>query len=177
MSYFRQEIPLVGWDDFLPDGGKIYMRPDLPKIEVKRGKTKYTITDLRLLHPIGVETLKQIVTIVANEPTDEVRFLIPIEQDDETIDIVADIVTGFSVDAKRRGGKYSGGRIVSGTTVEHCENGGRTITFHVVKEFAEDVYEAAQNNNSKSLDFYGLVMDYTDKQFDEMMEWIRENAQ
>lgn len=47
-------------------GLQLRMRPELPKIVVKRKGAKYTITDLRLLNESALNTLSQIVKITAN---------------------------------------------------------------------------------------------------------------
>lgn len=47
------------WTDMFPNA-EFYMSPKLPKIEFKKGKMKYKITDIRFLNEVAIDTFFQI---------------------------------------------------------------------------------------------------------------------
>ena len=161
--------------DLFPEGTKIHMMPKLPTIELKRGKAKYDISDVRLLHPAGVQTLLEIINIVAETQDTRISFAVPLDVDEETIDVVADIVMGYSVNAHYRDGDYESGCIVTGCDRAEHENGGRGITFHVVKDFAEFIHARAEKREGQTLNLVELMMDYADEQYENMKKWLEEH--
>ena len=169
MNYKRQEIDAGAFSNMMPDGAKVYIRPELPKVEYKVGNVKLKVTDLRLLHPAGVEALFAIIKHMCEvEGDEELTFSIPKDTDNETVDAVADIVTGFEYEAKFRRWSYECGCTVYGFRKEES-NGERTITFTYAKEFANFVYEYAKKHGTK-LSLVGILAEYANKRFKDMVK-------
>ena len=157
MKYSRTEINAGAFSDILPEGAMMYRRPELPKYEFKANKVKYTVSDLRLLHPKGVEAFESILKIVANTPDcKEVSFDVS-DLDEDTINIVTDILMGITY-AAAKGGKngfeINGTFLITGVARE-----GNIMTCQLVKEHAWAIFKYAHEKvrNNEPINFLDLV--------------------
>lgn len=153
-------------------GLQLRMRPELPKFVVKRNGAKYTITDLRLLNESAVNTLLQIVRIAANDRETEIAFAVPCDVTDKQLETTVDIVTGITIETKRGKSTFEMNSIVASATTKHLENGARTITFNVVKSFADYAYRKAHEGEMKVINFYDLLIGYADDEDAKLEEMI-----
>lgn len=174
MNSVKTFASLIG----LPENLKIRYQPELPKIKIKRGKATYTITDLRLLHPLGKEALISIFNGIISCEEYELSFVVPVDVDDETLEIVNDIVMGFSCDVKRRYSSFEGFRLVSGCTTEtNKTTGGRIVTYSVTPDFANFIRSYHQDNGNGTINLLTVVMDFADEQrlkFEEEIKKLHE---
>jgi hypothetical protein len=156
MKYSRTEMNADVFGSILPEGAMIYQKPELPKYEFKANKVKYTVSDLRLLHPSGVGAFESILKVVANTPDcKEISFDVSY-LDEDTINIVTDILMGITYTAKK-GGKngfeQSGIFLITG--VEREEN---IMTCHFIREHAKAIYMYAHENQKKQINIQDLVI-------------------
>ena len=178
MIYQRTEIDARHFMDIFPEGSKFYKIPELPKIEFKANKVKYSVTDIRLLNESAVYTFLNILNTVANEPdTEEVSFKIGDDTSEDTVDIITDILMGISYTAKK-GGKHgfeaSSSFLVTGVE-RHETEGCKTITFKLIKAHAQAIYEYAQEHEQPSL--YELVIAIEEKSREKIAEYVKEHEE
>ena len=174
MAYTRFEIEPGAFADILPEGAKLYKRPALPEIELKKGNVRITVSDVRLLHPSGVAALEETINQMANiQDLEEVRFDIPDDMDDDTLNIIIDIVSGYSFSAKYRNGDFEGGCLVTGSEVMRTSEGGGKLTFHAFREFARFVYQYAQDH--RNVDLISIIFLFVERHRAEINAWMRDN--
>ena len=173
MKYSRTEINADAFSDILPEGAMMYRRPELPKYEFKANKVKYTVSDLRLLHPQGIEAFESILRIVANTPDcKEVSFDVS-DLSEDTIEIVTDILLGITyhaVKSGKNGFEMGGNFLIIG--VSRKEN---IMTCQLAKPHAWAIFkyahEKARNNEPiKFLDLVCAVAESALESFKEVSE-------
>lgn len=157
----RQYINIELFKDLLPDGAKFYVRPEMPKIEFKRDGIKYKMSDFRLLHPLGVDAFKICLGAMLNNPdASGCRIECAEALDEETMDVIKDIVMGFSFEAEK-GGKHGfmvGSCVVGGVHEEETENGNQVLVFHFSDNFGKYAYEYNQAHKGETIRLEDLVV-------------------
>jgi len=172
MKYERVEINAGTLTDILPDGCKVYRRPELPKIEFKANKVTYKATDLRCLNETAVDCFIRILTEVCNNPDCEgVSFDVSgIEQD--KIDLISDIVTGIDF-SYHKGGRngYSGSScfLTSGTEYHESEEG-EILTFTLIQDHARAIYEYAKGKSE--INYFEAIIAVHNATFQDILEVI-----
>lgn len=162
------------------DASQLRMIPELPKIQLKRKKTIYTVPDIRLLHPFGWMMLEYIVekcvsfksVISGNEET--VSYSFPDDIDNETIEIVNDIVMGFSINAEYKDGSFTGAALICGFGVETDANGKKIVTYHVDKRIADFLRAKVKTSNASTINLITVCMDFADERYKEMRKWMKQ---
>ena len=172
MKYERIEINAMAFTDILPDGCKMYMRPELPKIEFKANKVTYKATDLRCLNENAVNCFIQVLTEVCNNPDcRNVGFDVSgVEQD--KIDLIGDIVSGIDYSYHKGGRKgYSGYScfLVSGTEYYETDKSA-TLTFNIIQEHARAIYEYAKGKSQ--INYFEAIIAVHEACFQDMLEAI-----
>ena len=178
MIYQRTEIDARHFMDIFPEGSKFYRIPELPKIKFKANKVQYSITDVRLLNENAVCTFLNILNTVANEPdTEEVTFKIEDDTNEDTVEIITDILMGISYTAKK-GGKHgfesSSSFLVTGVDRHEAEDY-KTITFKLIKDHAQAIYEYAQEH--EQLNLYELVIAIEEKSREQIAAYVKEHEE
>ena len=171
MKYVRQKI-----ENHFFEGMELYQKPDLPKFEFKKGKTTYTVTDLRCLNTLAVDVLMDILqTIISTPNCTEVSYDVSQLEEDER-NLVSDIVTAVDCSYKKRG--YSGQLcfLSNGVKIKETQDGKVILTFELIEENAETIYNYAQANMDKKggkfnyLDLAVAVIDESEKRMREALE-------
>lgn len=153
--------------DLMPKGSSLYMAPTLPTITYKKNGVEYTMTDLRYLNEAGVQAFRDCVEHAANDKTiKEVIFLIPDGMEKEKVEIVCDILLGFSIEAKKKGRKgwhYQGRFLVYGLRREKDKDGDRLIA-ELVPEAVEAIASIAREKGKVD------ITDAIERYIDEMRQ-------
>lgn len=160
-----REIEAGAFADMLPEGCKIIQSPSLPKEQFKKGRRKYEISDIRLLHPLGIEALAYILDAIRQDAsTTEVRIKSELDKNEE--DIVRSIVMGISYSAKERG-NYIGGCICYQTTVEEVGDIGndRILVFSLDGMLTKRLHKALMNNE-KEISYVDMMIAVCDDMLD-----------
>ena len=154
----------------LVDGGiKLYERSELPMIEFKKGGKKYKVTNLRYLNEFAVSTFIDILKTVCNVPdVDSASYNVTELQDDQ-ISLLFEIVSGISCGRKVRGHDSWIRFLVSGTRTKYTEDKKKILTFELIKDNAEIIYNYAQKQNGV-VDFYDLVVELIEENEKRMFE-------
>lgn len=178
MIYQRTEIDARHFMGIFPEGSKFYRIPELPKIKFKANKVQYSITDVRLLNENAVYTFLNILNTVANEPdTEEVTFKIEDDTNEDTVEIITDILMGISYTAKK-GGKHgfeSSSRFLVTGVERHEAEDYKTITFKLIKDHAQAIYEYAQEHEQPNL--YELVIAIEEKSREQIAAYVKEHEE
>ena len=149
----------------------------LPKVEFEVGGNKYKMTDVRLLHPYGVEVIKKCINTMLIEPDARECKFIAHELDDETIEIIKDIALGFGYDGKikskdKRTSRFIGSCIITGVITKDLENGNKELTFRFNYDFAKYACEYHQTHTG-SVNITNLI-DYVERgKNEEFMEYLK----
>lgn len=170
MKYDRQEINPVVFRDIIPDDVVMYMRPEMPSVEFKRKGVKYSMTDLRLLHPLGVEAFELCLNTMLNNPEIRECSIQCNDLDDNTIKIITDIVMGFQCTAKKGGkhGFFTGATPIYKTVCEKSENGNPIkMAFHITDSFARCVYKYRQSCKDTPINLCDIVASVCDHIWDD----------
>lgn len=160
-KYMRQEVDPGPLSYLLPEGGKMYKRPDIPKVQFKKDKINYSMTDFRLLHPLGLEAFKICLgAMIGIQDATECRIAIGTDMDDDTIDIIIDIVTGFEYEARKggRNGFYCCSSPVTGSEVEESEDGNKVLVFKFYEQFSKSVYEYSHMHKGGKITLAEIIM-------------------
>ena len=172
MKYFRHEIDPGSFSAFMPEGAKMYMRPEMPKIEFKEGKLKCRVTDLRLLNPLGCEAFERLLVAMVTAPeTGEAKMFASADVDEDTLSIIADIVTGFSYEVKRGGknGWSMDGSLAYSYSQTETENGGTEIVFTFNTETAQYMQDYAREHNN-TLNLFEMIPYIAERQHEDFLE-------
>ena len=159
MNY--QEYDHGAFIGLLPEGARLYKQPSLPVIAFKYNKVHYEITDLRLLHPLGVQAVELVINQMMNhENLEEVSVYVLKDISEDEIQIIIDIVMGYSWKAKK-GGKHgfeaAGVLLSTGSTWNENEDGTKTIKFQVIREHQKMMYEYAHSQQKHQLSIIDRV--------------------
>lgn len=132
------------------DNATICMTPELPKLEVKKDKIKYKITDLRYLNETAVEVFRMIMEIVMNTKNcEEVSFDITNIKKDTwriIVDIVCSIEYEYSKGGKN-GFRGSGRILISGASYTKKDNIA-IGTFYLFKNHVKYLYDYAKDRET-----------------------------
>lgn len=163
MKYYRQKLDAPMWfTDIFGESANLWIRPSLPKIEFKKGRTKYQVTDLRCLNESAVDTFMEILRQACNTPDLESVTFKSTDVERNRIDLIADIVSSIECKRKNGNGDSLFTFLVYGTDIKETENGGTLITFNLAKEHAKIVYEYAQKQNG-TVDYYDLIVAFIEE--------------
>lgn len=171
MGYKRKEIDAGIFSGLLPEGVKLFQQPELPKRTWKKGTAKYTITDIRLLHPVGVYIIEELLKTMCLTGKREMTFKIEEGFTEEALDIATDIAMGFCWDAKYRGGAFIGGKLVGCVTRGETEDGQKTITFKADPDDAQAAYEYFSEKDDENISLQELIIalcDASNNRFEEV---------
>lgn len=162
MKYSRQAIDAGVFADMMPDGAKLYQRPEMPMFRFNKDGVRYSVTDFRLLNPIGVRAFEICLNVMLNDQNaSECRIECSGDLGDDTIEIVKDIVLGFQYRAEK-GGKNGfklescGG--IAGVTTEIPEGGNKILAFHLGGNFRRYAFEYRQSHSDEAVKLLDLVM-------------------
>lgn len=164
-----REIEIGAFADILPEGCKIIKSPSLPKEKFKKGRRKYEITDIRLLHPLGIQALVYIIDAIKQDSsTMEVRIKSELDKNEE--DIVRTIVMWISYSAEERG-RGIGGGICYHTTVEEVDDIGndRILVFSLNERFTKSLHKVLMNNK-KEISYVDMMIAVCDDMLDNPVE-------
>lgn len=155
MKYERTKI--IGGLNMFP-GMELYMKPELPKIKFKKGRTTYEFTDLRCLNEAAVSLFFDIVGTVCNtENCKEVSYDVT-ELKEDRRHLYADILAGIEYRCKSRKHDTQGSFLCIGTRVHTDENGVIVQTFELIEENAKAIYDYAQSHKNEGvIEFHDLV--------------------
>lgn len=171
MKYSRTEIDASAFSSiFTLEGATFYQRPKLPKFEFRANKVDYTISDIRLLHPLGVQAVEKVLeTVMKTHDCEKVSICVE-ELDEDEISIVTDILMGMEYSAMKRGknGFEMGGIfLITGVSKK-----GDILTCYLAKPHAKAIYEYAQKNLKEGdpISFCGLACAVTESAINEFKE-------
>ena len=152
MKYERQKIVQSFWE-----GVTFWKRPELPKIELKKGRTTYKITDLRCLNELAVDTLMDVLRVVCGTPNcEEVSYDVTNVEEDK-VNLIADILSSVEWQYKKRGLNAMGLFLVTGSKGTTTKDGKKIITFLLEKENAEAIYNYAQAHKEQKNGVFNFV--------------------
>ncbi len=144
MKYERQKIANCFWE-----GATVWKRPELPKIEFKKGRTTYKITDLRCLNESAINTFMDVLRVVCGTPNcKEVSYDVTNLEEDK-VNLIDDILSSVEWEYKKRGCIAMGAFLVTGSKRETTEDGKRIITFLLAEENAEAIYNYSQTHKDE----------------------------
>ena len=151
-------------------GAQLYMHPELPMVEFMKGKVKYTVTDIRLLNQVGINVLDTIISYIADDPDDtEITFRTD-GVEENSIDVVRDIVMGirYKIEKKGRNGFSGDGNFLVSAMIR----GENEITFRCIKENAVMIHNYIENCQKKgeSVNYYAMIAEVADKSLADMRE-------
>ena len=152
------------------EGMKFYKRPDIPTITFKRGMVKHSMTDFRLLHPLAKEAFVVCVNEMLGGEISEccIRFAETVNED--TINIVADILMGFKFTADKGGknGYMTSICAVVGFRADVNEDGSTEVTFHLDRHFAKWASVYGSEHGHEKIALVDLCLYIADKFHNEM---------
>ena len=166
MKYERQKIVNCFWE-----GITLWKRPELPKIEFKKGRNTYKVTDVRCLNQVAVDIFVNILSIVCANQVEEVGYDVTQLKESE-INLISDILSGIECECKYRGCRIQTVFLVSGCRIKETKKGKKEIIFELVKENANAIYEYAQAHKEKNnvfgyLELALVVVDESKKRMQE----------
>lgn len=174
MAYRRDEIEAGAFAGLLPDGAKLYRRPQMPVVEFKHGGIKYSVTDFRLLHPYGVQAFEMCLNEMIKTPdAKECRIETTTEVDEDTVQKISDILLGFGFTAKKGGKKgFEIGSCVIGSISTTREGDKTVIIAHFADDFAKHVYEYGRLHPGEEITLSELVIYSVEEKHKDLEEWL-----
>lgn len=171
MDYKRTYVNNI-FENMIPNS-KVYMMPDLPKIEFKKGKIKYKITDIRFLNEVAIDTFFQIMQEAMTTPDcEEVSFIVTgIEE--SRLHLISDIVCAIEYEVKkcgRNGYGTSGYFLAMSSIYTKQKDGTEILTFGLLKDNAKYLYE--YGNGKEELNFFDAVMYVGNRYCEEMQSYL-----
>lgn len=160
-DYIRTKITDPYFNEIFK-GMKIYKIPDLPMIECKFKKYKISVTDLRLLHPLGLECIQYCLNTMLNNPDAETCRIsienIMIKDDTET-EIIVDIALGLKYKLIKSGSKgfRTFGCVITGVDKEIQDNRVTALVFHLNPEFSKSTYEYGKSHKGEKITIIDLI--------------------
>ena len=173
MNYERMKMKADKcWTDMFPNV-EFYMSPKLPKIEFKKGKIKYKITDIRFLNEVAIDTFFQIMQEAMTTPDcEEVSFIVTgIEE--SRLHLISDIVCAIEYEVKksgRNGYGTSGYFLAMSSRYTKQKDGTEILTFGLLKDNAKYLYE--YGNGKEELNFFDAVMYVGNRYCEEMQSYL-----
>ena len=132
-------MPMIDWNNIT-----FRETPKLPVMKWKRGKTTYTMTDIRYLRNDAVAVLFEIIKTVAVHPDMErMIFNAPDDMSDGELQAVIDIVTGIKFTEKTGRSQTESTFLCHGCLRIEAE-GKREVEFLLSKWQNEDIAEFAE---------------------------------
>ena len=125
------------------DNVKIVLSPEFPKITFRKDKIEYSITDIRYLNSVAINTLENILrnigTTEENNITDEMELELPESLGKDQIQIVIDVLLGIHYEMKKKGknGFFEGGTFLI-LGIWHTDN---KLTIQLNKDHAKYIRE------------------------------------
>jgi len=156
MKYKRQEIcdPCLS-ALFGNSGVKFFRRPDLPKVKFKKGRRVYTVTDLRCLNEQAVNVLIDILVHCANtQGCESVSYHVE-DIEKYELDLISDIVTAVEFEYRDKDRWSQSVFLASGTRKTEKANGEVILTFELIKEHADIIYNYALKHGS--VNYFDLI--------------------
>ena len=145
-------MPTIYWDNVT-----LRERPKLPVVKWKRGKTTYTMTDLRYLRQDAVAILFKIIKTVAIHPDMErMTFHVPDNMAEGELQTVIDIVTGIKF-TEKEGRHTSDSTFLCHGCLRSEYKGKREVEFLLSKWQNEDIAEFAEQTLDGRIDVRELV--------------------
>lgn len=176
MKYTRQKIDAGVFAGLLPEGGELYQQPELPKVEFKKDRITYSMTDFRLLHPLGVQAFQICINAMANTPdVKECEIVCDGDVGGDTFDIITDIVMGFSYEARKggRNGFSMASHVITGVTREQKEGENTKLVFRFGGDFPKSVFEYCNEHMSEAVTIADLVVYAVSKEQAELREAVK----
>lgn len=133
--------------DLMPEGAELYIASVLPTIEYKMNGVDYEIADLTLLHQGGKDAFLAILDRAANDENIEEVIFSTEGVEDEDIEIITDIVMGFTYKAEKKG--RNGWTMQGKYLVMGCERTDDTITFKLDKGAVKSIARLAKEKEGK----------------------------
>lgn len=136
-----------------PEGAKMHAKLNLPVLKFKRNKVEYTVTDLRPLNEKAISVFEMMLEAIAEDP--EIREITfdATGVEENTIDLIEDIITAMEVTARKKGKngyEISGYLIASGTRGEE-QQGKRTVTYELIADNVKPIYEIVKEKGHVSM--------------------------
>jgi len=159
-KYKRHEVDAGVFAEMLPEGAKLYERHKTPLLEFRQNRIKYKMTDFQLLHPLGVEAFRMCLGEMMSDPdAEECRIEVSEGVDDDTVEIIIDIVMGFEYQAEKGGknGFYIGSCVIPSMRCEE-QDGKKTLVFKFNGEFSRCAYDYAHMHAGENITLAGLVI-------------------
>jgi len=173
MNYERMKMKTAKcWTVTFPNV-EFYMSPKLPKIEFKKDKVKYKITDIRFLNEDAIATLFQIMQeAMTTTDCEEVSFIVTgIEESRRHL--ISDIVCAIEYEVKKCGrNEFRTFGCFLADTIKYIKQGDGTeiLTFGLRKDNAKYLYE--YGNDKKELNFFDAVMYVANRSCEEMQSYV-----
>lgn len=162
--YKHCEIDAGIFKHVLPEGAKLYMRPELPTVKFKHEKVTYTVTDVRLLNESAVQTFAEMLScVIADESiSDKITLLIPVGVDESTVDIITDIIMGISFSASKGGknGFYTSGAFLA----TGYDRSGQKLNVHLIPDNVLAIRDYYNTVKPEKLSLFDLVIAVAKKQ-------------
>lgn len=162
------EIDGGAFSDIVP-GATFRIRPELPEIRYKRGKTEYVFTDFRLLNPIFYAVICSIIERIKDDHVEDGTVSIPFSGFSiDAIKTIVDVVTAFKVHARKRGknGFESEGCFLT-YSANFCED---EVKFDIPEDRISIVKRMPE-----SLNLWELMEEIVDEQHERMREYCEKS--
>ena len=155
MKYTRREIDPGPFKDIMPQGARLYERPELPTIHGRIGQYDIKVTDLRCIRAEAEHVITLILKEMANFGGDESEFKVDTDNE-ELVDLVNDIITSFRAEITKRGKK---GWVVNVAPVYGVRRRGDVLTYELNQDFSAFMKRHA-SKESGTIDFIATAIEY-----------------
>ena len=157
MKYERQKIDS---SVFFGDEIQLHLAPSLPRIEFKKGRTTYSVTDLRCLNEAAVNIFMDILKQVCETPNLESVSYKSNGTDKDKVDLISDVLMGISCGRKSRAFDSELRFLVSGVQYITKQDGEEYITYELIKDNTKVIYEFAASEKELGhnvINYYDLA--------------------
>lgn len=176
MNYKRTYINNI-FEGIIPNS-KAYMMPDLPKIEFKRDKIKYKITDIRFLNETAVNVFFTIMETAMNtEDCEEVSIDIT-DVEEDNWDLISDIVENIRYEMSKGGknGFRHAGYFLTGLGSTYTKKDNTEIvTIRLRKDHAKYLYEFARDK--ETVDYIDAIIYVLNRDHEDTYKQILESME
>lgn len=127
-------------------------KPELPKIEIKKGKNLYSVPFITYLNENAIIVIDKIFSKIINENESSLVRVNYEKSDIEKVEIIADIVSSLIVFGKRKykNGFFAGIRfLVEGYTINKYKDDAAYVEFPLIKEQCEALRKYAEGIEGK----------------------------
>ena len=143
-------------------GAKCYIRPELPEIKFTKDKVNYSVTDIRVLNEMAVDTfIRCVQTAIWDRDAEKAKFTVGKDITQMQLDLVSDIVTGIKWSSKKGGKKgfyQFGGFIATGSMITENEAGERELEFELITDNVKAIHDFMKDRDAKKLPYFDLVV-------------------